>query len=438
MGRRLLIAGTVAALAAAVLLLGGALRGESAQPAHAAVPEALAAERLESGFAAGDTPTFVARLEGTVRAGRGDTRSLTLLGLAYQQRFRETGDPSYLGLSGRALRRALATRPEEPTAIAGLASLALARHRFRDALALARRAQRLSPGTATTYGAIGDALLELGRYDEAFAAFDRMAALKPGLSAYSRVSYAQELLGRRANAIATMRLALDAAGPRGEPAAWTLVQLGKLYWSAGRLDAAARHYRSALQAFPGYVYAFDALAQVEAARGRLALAIDLERRAVDRIPLPQFVGALGDLHRVAGQEGEAQEQYATIGAIERLLEANGVRTDLETALFDVDHGVDLPRALVLARAAQRARPSIEGEGVLAWALARNGRCREALHWSKRVLRLGTVDAARFFQRGMIERCLGRHNTAARWFRRALDTNPHFSLLWAPVARRYST
>jgi tetratricopeptide (TPR) repeat protein len=437
MGRRLLIAGTVAALAVTVLLLGGVLRGEPAQPAHAAAPEAFAAERLESGFAAGDTPTLVARLEGAVRAGAGDTRSVTLLGLAYQQRFRETGDPSFLGLSERALRRVLAVRPEDPTATAGLASLALARHRFRDALALARRAQRLSPETATTYGAIGDALLELGRYEEAFAAFDRMAALKPGLSAYSRVSYAQELLGRRANAVATMRLALESAGPRGEPAAWTLVQLGKLHWSAGRPGAAAQHYRAALRAFPGYVFAFDALAQVEAARGRLARAISLEQRAVDRIPLPQFVGALGDLYRAAGLRRQAQEQYATIGAIERLLAANGVRTDLETALFNVDHGIDLPRTLALARAAQRARPSIEGHGVLAWALARNGRCREALQWSKRALRLGTIDAARFFQRGMIERCLRRHDAAARWFRRALDTNPHFSLLWAPVARRYS-
>ena len=36
---------------------------------------------------------------------------------------------------------------------------------------------------------------------------------------------------------------------------------------------------------------------------------------------------------------------------------------------------------------------------------------------------------------MIERCLG-HNAEARvWFKRALALNPHFSVLWAPVARR---
>jgi hypothetical protein len=36
---------------------------------------------------------------------------------------------------------------------------------------------------------------------------------------------------------------------------------------------------------------------------------------------------------------------------------------------------------------------------------------------------------------MIERCLGHDAAARTWFARALARNPHFSLLWAPVARR---
>jgi hypothetical protein len=36
---------------------------------------------------------------------------------------------------------------------------------------------------------------------------------------------------------------------------------------------------------------------------------------------------------------------------------------------------------------------------------------------------------------MIERCLGRPAAARSWVRRALDLNPHFSLVWADVARR---
>src|SRR5262249_30142853 len=121
---------------------------------------------------------------------------------------------------------------------------------------------------------------------------------------------------------------------------------------------------------------------------------------------------------------------------ERLLVANGVKTDLETALFDVDHGIRLRHALAIARKAHADRPSIDGDDVLAWALARNGRCTEALRWSRHALRLGTKDPLKFFHRGVIERCLGHRETAQMWLRRGLNLNPHFSLLWAPVARRW--
>jgi tetratricopeptide (TPR) repeat protein len=232
-----------------------------------------------------------------------------------------------------------------------------------------------------------------------------------------------------------MKLAVDAATGEPEPSAWTAVQLGKTYWSLGRLPAAARQYRAALAVFPGYVYALDALAQVEAARGRYRHAIELERQAVAAIPLPQFVVSLGDLYRVTGRTRLAQRQYDLIGAIDRLLAANGVKIDLESALFRVDHGLGLPSALALARRARAARPSIDGDDVLAWALARNHRCGAALAYSQRALRLGTLDALKFFHRGMIERCLGHASVARAWFRRALTLNPHFSLLWAPVARQ---
>jgi tetratricopeptide (TPR) repeat protein len=92
---------------------------------------------------------------------------------------------------------------------------------------------------------------------------------------------------------------------------------------------------------------------------------------------------------------------------------------------------------LLAKAAHDERPSIDGDDVLSWALARNGRCTAALHYSKRALRLGTRDATKLFHRGMVERCLGHKADAKAWFRRALSVNPHFSLLWAPLARRYT-
>ena len=73
--------------------------------------------------------------------------------------------------------------------------------------------------------------------------------------------------------------------------------------------------------------------------------------------------------------------------------------------------------------------------MLAWALARNGRCAEAAGYSRRALRLGTQDALKLFHRGMIERCLGNRTAGDTFLRRALTLNPHFSVLWSPVARR---
>ena len=418
----------------AAALLGGAFRETSV--ASPALLSAQAAEDFSAGFSLNQsTGALVQQLQSAFRADPQDARSATLLGLAYQQRARETGDPGYYTRSEGVLRRAIALEPKDALALSGLGALALARHEFGEALELGRRAVALAPGSARHYGVVGDALVELGRYREAFEAFDTMSRLRPSLSSYARTAYARELIGDTPGAIRAMQLAVDAATSAAEPTAWTRVQLGKLHWNHGRLRAAEREYRIALAVVPGYPFALDALALVEAARGRYGRAIALERRAAEAVPLPQYVGTLGDLYALTGRKAAAREQYALVGAIEQLLNANGVRTDLELALFDLDHGIRPSRALARARASLAERPSIAAEDVLAWALERNGRCREALPHSRRALRLGTQDALMFFHRGMIERCLGQEAQARSWFRRALSLNPHFSLLWAPVARQ---
>lgn len=435
--RAKLVIGTVAALAAALaVLLGGAFSRGGGHAARAAAPaerEPLA--RLLQGFSTGDTAGYVRGLERRVAARPSNGDALVLLGLAYQQRARETGDPTFYSLSERALARAAAARGEDSLVVSGLASLAVSRHRFREALALARRAVRQDPKNGTAYAALGDALASLGRYGQAFRVFDRAAVLAPSVATYARIAYARELLGRPQSAVAALRLALELDSTVPEHKAWTLVQLGNVELNVGRLGEAAQAYREALRRFPSYVHAEAGLARVEAARGRYRRAIALLRHAVEVLPLPQYAVALGDVLTADGRAAQARRAYALVGAIQRLSEANGVRTELQAALFDADHGIRLERALARARLAHRDRPSIDGDDVLAWALQRTGRCREALRSSERALRLGTLDALKFFHRGMIERCLGHEQAARAWFARALDLNPHFSLLWAPVARK---
>jgi len=432
--RRLIVGLAAAALVAAAAALGGALRSGGASAAADALPAGVAAE-LQQGFAAGDTEAEVAGLQGELRLYPRDVKALDTLGLAYLQRVRETGDASYYPKADGILHRALALAPHDLIATAGLGQLALARHRFRLALSLGERARSLSPTTAGVYGVIGDADVELGRYRAAFAAFDEMARLKPSVASYARVSYARELTGRPAPAERAMALAASAAVGEPEALAWTHVQLGLLELSVGRYRAAELQMRIALHAFPGYPFALDGMAQAQAALGRLRRALAYERDAVARVPLPQYVGLLGDLEHVTGNEALARRQYALIGVIERLLAVNGVRNDLDIALFDADHGRDLAHAVQLARLGREERPSITGDDVLGWTLARAGECRAALPWSQRALRLGTKDALKLFHRGYVAACLGRRVEARSYYRRALALNPRFSILWAPVARK---
>jgi Flp pilus assembly protein TadD len=124
-------------------------------------------------------------------------------------------------------------------------------------------------------------------------------------------------------------------------------------------------------------------------------------------------------------------------AIDRVQRASGVNTDLELALFRIDHRRGVARATRQALAAHRSRPSIDAADIAAWGIARSGRCAEAKRYSRLALRLGTQDSLKLFHRGMIERCLGNSDESRRWLRRALDLNPGFSPLWSPVAARHA-
>src|SRR5690348_14942910 len=164
---RALLAVTAAVATGLVLLLGGVFSG-SASPGSASsgAPAGAAGARALGGFSAGadGTAAEVARLEAAVQAHPTDVKSLALLGLAYGQRWRETGDATFVSLEARSLREASALSPHDPLTVQGLGSLALTQHQFRKALQIGRLAERLAPYAANTYGIVGDAQIELGHY----------------------------------------------------------------------------------------------------------------------------------------------------------------------------------------------------------------------------------------------------------------------------------
>jgi tetratricopeptide (TPR) repeat protein len=174
---------------------------------------------------------------------------------------------------------------------------------------------------------------------------------------------------------------------------------------------------------------------VLAARGRYREAAREYRAAIDVNPQPDFVIALGEVLAAAGDAGGARRAYELAAAQQRLFAANGVDVDREQALFEADHGGDLADALAAARRAMTDRPSIYSADALAWILYRTGDGQAALEASRQARRLGTRDALILFHAGTVEAGLGLREQARADLAAALATNPHFSVLFAPAARR---
>ncbi len=348
---------------------------------------------------------------------------------------RETGDPTWYGHARAAVERALAIAPDDLAAQRTKAWVLLGQHEFRAALVLAEQSLAREPRDWMSWANLTDASIELGDYERAVDAADRLAALRPGVAAYTRVAGLQALLGDRATAIATLEVAV-AAAEHAEPEtlAWTLVHLGHEHLALGDPDAASRAYERALDAFPDYHLALAGLARARAAQGRIADAMALATRAVERVPSPALHGLLADLHAAAGNTAEAEREIDLVRVMEQLAAAQGVSYGREVALVLADHDRDLPAALSVARADRARRPDVYGDDALAWTLYKTGRHADAKRAAAHALRLGTQDATLHYHAGMIAAALGRPRSAARHLERALALAPAFDIRQAPMAR----
>jgi tetratricopeptide (TPR) repeat protein len=376
-------------------------------------PPVAAAAALPPGPRPGDsTDVRIGKLQATVRAAPKRADGYTLLAGAYLQKVRETGDAGFYARAGLVVDRALSLAPGDPAALTQRSALALARHDFRDGLSDAQRARAQAPAVNKPFGVLVDALVELGRYDDAGLALQQMVDRRPDLAAYARVSYFRELHGDLDGAVRAMRLAVSAGGDVPENDAYVRSLLGGLELQRGRLGAARREFRAALNSVPGYVAASAGLAKVDVARGDLGGAIVRLRGAVARLPLVEHVVALAEAERAAGRGVAARRDLELARAEQRLLAGAGVNTDVETALFEADHGSPA-RAVSLARRAWAEAPSVRSADAMGWALTRAGRPRQALPWAARALKLGSRDPAFNLHAGLAARAAGARELAAR-------------------------
>jgi tetratricopeptide (TPR) repeat protein len=412
--------------AGAAVLRGGVPHGDSTT-----VEPAAADHRANA-----DPAALVASLQRTLRSHPGDAQGWAALGFAYVEQARITADPTYYPKAQQALARAHQLSPHAALTLTGQATLAAARHDFGGALRLADQAVAADPYAAQAHAVRSDALTELGRYREARAAAERTNDLRPGPSTFARLSYAAELRGELGQASSLMS---DAAGAASNASSYAFAafHLGELARAEGKPAAAGRHYAAALRADPTYAPALAGRARLAVARGDVDAAERDYQQVVQRLPLVEYVVELGELYQATGRADLARQQWSVARASAALARANGVVTDLETALFEADHGSPTA-ALAAARAEWGRRHSVHAADALGWALHVNGRDKAAMHYTRLATRLGTQDARLVFHRGAIEAAAGQGERARTHLQQALRLDAGVAPLRDRAARHLLT
>jgi len=362
-----------------------------------------------------------------------DLHYQNLLAGAYIQKMRETTDFGYIDRAEKLVTRTLASESNNYEALRLRSEIRLERHHFAEVARFSREMIRISPDDSWNWGTLGDALMELGQYDDAADAYQKMMSLRPNQASYNRASYYRWVMGDAEGAIDIMRRAIDAGSPAPENTAWCLVDLGNLYFKTGRLDEAAATFAEALRTFPGYHPAYAGQGRVLAAQGKVAEAIESFRHAQAVVPMPEYAEALAELYDRAGKKDEARRQMDLLDIVDRMVSANNEKTNRNLALVFANQGRKLERALELAQAELEVRGDVYTYDALAWALFKNGRYRDAEQASERALRFGTPEPAFQFHAGMIAAALGRKDAAAKSLDRALALNPRFEIRQADIA-----
>lgn len=384
------------------------------------------------------TDNQVAYYQQLLRRNPRNARAYYGMGDLFIRKARETGDPSYFSRAEEALKKSLEINPDNAGAMRHLSYVFYSRHEFEAAAVHARRAIEMDATDGDSYGILGDALMETGAYEKAEEAYENMIQREKSLYSYSRRAGLKSMRGDSAGAIADLKSAVAAGKAAKQPAesiAWAQWQLGNDHFTLGQLAEAESFFSQSLETYPNYYRGLASLAQVRAAQKKYDETIDLYRKAVAILPMPESIAALGDVYSKIGRSDEARKQYELVEYIGKLSALNKALYNRELAYFYADHDVKLKEGLELAWRELEYRRDIYAYDVLAWSLYKNGEFKKAGEAIREALKLNTKDPKLFYHAGMIYHRLGEKHNAWEYLSRALETNPHFHIFFAETAAR---
>lgn len=401
-------------------------------PSESAAPTAASTSRRLALASPGGTAE-VDRLIGDAQRGLAkipDKIDLwTILGRLWIRKARETADPGFYSNAGACAAVILEIEPDNRLARGLEAQVKLNEHAFVEAMDLADRALSREADDLVALGVKSDACLELGRFDDAVKAAQRMVDIKPNLPAYVRASYLKWLHGQNDEAKRVARLAIDAGkDPHDpEPGAWAIVQSAMIFWSEGDYGGADAGFDLALTKLKDFPPALVGKGRAALARGDAKAAALHLSRAFEQSPLVETAWYLADARAAAGDTDGAAKAIAEV-------ERRGRQSDHRSlALFFAVKNRNGGEAVQLAEAEKKTRGDVWTEDALAWAYYRAGRLQDAKEASSRATRLGTRDAQLWYHAGAIKLALGDKAGGLRQIKEALKLSPKFDLTGAEEA-----
>jgi tetratricopeptide (TPR) repeat protein len=179
--------------------------------------------------------------------------------------------------------------------------------RHEEAIAAYQRAIELDPEYASPHNGLGNVYDDLGRHEEAIAAYQRAIELDPEYaSPHNGLGNVYDDLGRHEEAIAAYQRAIELDPEYASPHNG----LGNVYYQQGRHEEAIAAYQRAIELDPELASPHNGLGNVYDDLGRHEEAIAAYQRAIELNPeLAYPHNNLGDTYLQLGRLEEAQSEF---------------------------------------------------------------------------------------------------------------------------------
>lgn len=386
--------------------------------------------------------TSVAKLLAAIKENPSDKKSLTALANYMIMEARSSGNYSYYDAAAmKYINDVLAIDPENFEGLCLKALVQLSQHHFSDGLATAEKVRQSNPYSAFVYGILVDANVEMGNYDSAVTASEKMMNIRPDLRSYARVSYLREIYGDYTGAAEAMQAAIDAGTPGDESTEWSRVQLGQLYENMGDLKSASMQYTLAFNNRPGYPYPLAGLARIAVANKEYDKALAFYTEADSAVNEWGFKEDMADVYRLMGMNDKASDiSNKVLAEMEEKAKAAiadntaGHYSDKEMAEACIKNG-NYDKAIEHALAEYNRRPgNIDVNETLAWAYYQKNDTAKARQYIQVALKTKSQNPRLLCRAGLIYMKAGEKESAKKYLQAGLKNNANIF----PVLKEEST